>query len=507
MTLGDIDSGTLILLDCLQKRSASQVLEDELGEEKEMLFKFPVRRFFATISTGFVLAGTMMILSPTAAQALTPFQCANFTVHIYGGSGWVNPTGPCTYGGNQVTGGYGWASMTGGYTCPTGTITGQMYLYYSDSSGWQTSPEIDFSITYTDAFSATYVPFPATMSITNGDGGGAATVSPLFWNAGSPIGCPTPYEVDVSGSFAGAVDVAPLPQPPPPPPINCPCPPQVAALTPSKGSANGGRSVRIEGVGFYGGVNAPNVSSVTFGGLAVSSFTVNSDNQITVNSTPAHAVGSVDVIVTTSLGSSQANLLDKYQYLPVPVVSSVSPNQGPGRAMITITGSGFYGGGSSDDVTGIEFCFVSGGGCWPLSSYGDWHTLSDTQISALTPDSGGYDNRTTTLTDAIVTTNSDSSAANGSDRWTYLGWPAVTSVSPDCGPAGTSVTINGSGFNAGVSRVIFSGYTITSLTVVDDTHITMTAPSSLAGGTVKVEDLYSRYSTNNSTTLFRWTGC
>jgi hypothetical protein len=64
--------------------------------------------------------------------------------------------------------------------------------------------------------------------------------------------------------------------------------------------------------------------------------------------------------------------------------------------------------------------------------------------------------------------------------------PAVTGLSTTAGPAGTSVTVTGRNFSgaAGHLQVLFGSTPATSVTVVDDTHVTAVAPS--GSGTVHV---------------------
>ena len=73
--------------------------------------------------------------------------------------------------------------------------------------------------------------------------------------------------------------------------------PVLTSLSPAVGSPAGGTTVTINGSGFTG------ASAVTFGGDSATSFTVVSPARITAT-TPAHAVGKVDVAVTTAWGSS-----------------------------------------------------------------------------------------------------------------------------------------------------------------------------------------------------------
>ncbi len=73
--------------------------------------------------------------------------------------------------------------------------------------------------------------------------------------------------------------------------------PDVASFSVSSGSASGGTIVVMTGQDFTG------TTAITFGGVAASSFTVDSDTQITVT-TPPHAPGAVDVGITTPAGTS-----------------------------------------------------------------------------------------------------------------------------------------------------------------------------------------------------------
>lgn len=66
--------------------------------------------------------------------------------------------------------------------------------------------------------------------------------------------------------------------------------------------------------------------------------------------------------------------------------------------------------------------------------------------------------------------------------------PVITSLSPSSGSAGTVVTINGSGFQAGTgtSAVQFNGVNATSFTVVSDNIIKATVPATATTGTLNV---------------------
>ncbi len=82
--------------------------------------------------------------------------------------------------------------------------------------------------------------------------------------------------------------------------------PVVSQVTYSSGPTGGGSPVVITGSGFTG------ATSVTFGGVAGTSLTVSSDTRITV-AAPAHAVGPVDLVVTTPSGSSSPVTFSYYE--------------------------------------------------------------------------------------------------------------------------------------------------------------------------------------------------
>ena len=77
-------------------------------------------------------------------------------------------------------------------------------------------------------------------------------------------------------------------------------------VSPAGGPTGGGTSVTIAGAGF------DNVTAVTFGATPAASFLVNGLNSITAVS-PAGS-GTVDITVTTSLGTSATSANDKFAY-------------------------------------------------------------------------------------------------------------------------------------------------------------------------------------------------
>src|SRR6476659_8815990 len=81
------------------------------------------------------------------------------------------------------------------------------------------------------------------------------------------------------------------------------------------------------------------------GGTAASSVTVVSSTSITAT-TPAHAAGAVNVVVTNP-DSQSGTLSNGYSYgRPAPKVSSIAPDSGStgGGTVVTITGTGLQSG-------------------------------------------------------------------------------------------------------------------------------------------------------------------
>ncbi|MGV8129203.1 MAG: beta-propeller fold lactonase family protein [Methanolinea sp.] len=94
-------------------------------------------------------------------------------------------------------------------------------------------------------------------------------------------------------------------------------PPKIQSILPAYGPAYGGTSVIITGTHFSA------TSAVTFGGQPATSFTVDSDTQVTAIA-PPHEAGPVDVVVTTSGGlvTRKQSFTYREQPLPTPTIGS-----------------------------------------------------------------------------------------------------------------------------------------------------------------------------------------
>jgi hypothetical protein len=86
-------------------------------------------------------------------------------------------------------------------------------------------------------------------------------------------------------------------------------PPEVTGITPTKGSAAGGDTVTITGIGFTG------ASAVSFGSAVATIQPGGSDAQLTVTTPAANVSGTVDVTVTTPGGTSAiTQAADQFTY-------------------------------------------------------------------------------------------------------------------------------------------------------------------------------------------------
>lgn len=232
-------------------------------------------------------------------------------------------------------------------------------------------------------------------------------------------------------------------------------PPTVTGISPAGGSPAGGTGVVITGTGFTA------ASAVNFGAAAATHVVDNSSTQITATS-PA-GFGTVDVTVTTAAGTSAISSADQFAYA-APVVTAVSPTNGPasGGTSVTITGTGFTG------ASAVDF-----GPSNPAS----YVINSDTTITATSPTGSG-------VVDVTVTTPDGTSTPSGADQFSYV--PVVMSLMPYMGTrvGGDQVTITGLGFTGATAVDFGAGNPGVNVVVNSDTSITVTTPAGV--GTVDV---------------------
>lgn len=98
--------------------------------------------------------------------------------------------------------------------------------------------------------------------------------------------------------------------------------PSIRAINPATGPIIGGTQTVITGMGFTG------ATSVTFGGVAAKSFTVDSDTQITAVTPAATSVGGATVTITTQ-GGMTASSTNGFRYTALPMTAGASSQGGP----------------------------------------------------------------------------------------------------------------------------------------------------------------------------------
>jgi hypothetical protein len=236
--------------------------------------------------------------------------------------------------------------------------------------------------------------------------------------------------------------------------------PTLASITPAFGPLAGGGAVTLTGTGFRAG------ATVTFGGAAATAVVIGSATSITCT-TPAHAAGLIDVVVTNSDAKSGTKT-GGYEYAAAPTLAALSPTSGPiaGGTVVTLTGTGLRAGAT-----------VSFGGVAATAV----NVASATSATCTAPAhaAGTVD---------VVLTNVDAQAATKAGGFLYIGAPAITSVSPGSGGlgGGTTTVITGSGFNA-LTTVTFGSAAATS-TLVDSTHLLAKSPAGTGRVAVSVQN-------------------
>jgi hypothetical protein len=220
--------------------------------------------------------------------------------------------------------------------------------------------------------------------------------------------------------------------------------PTITSFTPRGGGT--GTSVVITGTGFGG------ASAVKFDGTDASSFTVDSDTQITATTAAGTNTGPVSVTGTGGTGTSSTPF-----YGP-PSISSLSPTSGGEHSTVTVTGT---------NLTGASSVKLSG-------HTASFSVVSPTQITFVAP--------TGATTGTVQVTTPGGIATSGS--FTVLGPPTITSFTPGSGPVGTPVTITGT--NLGDVVGVSIGTTITVPTSVSPTQVVFSIPPGAATGAIRL---------------------
>ena len=232
--------------------------------------------------------------------------------------------------------------------------------------------------------------------------------------------------------FAGFSPIASFTTPPPP---------TFTSISPSSGSIAGGTTATITGTNFTG------ATSVTIGGIPVTSFTVNSATSITITTPAGTSLGAQNVVVTCPGGTATGPGAFTY-------IAQVTFNANGGSGSMPIQS-----GSSPAALTANTFTL-------PGSTFLGWNTAANGSGTAYADGATYPFTSSTTL---------------------YAQWLTVASVAPPAGPLGTTtpITITGTGFT-GATGVTVGGVAATSVVVVNSTTITAVVPSSAVTGAVNV---------------------
>ncbi|HKW73567.1 MAG TPA: IPT/TIG domain-containing protein [Candidatus Dormibacteraeota bacterium] len=267
--------------------------------------------------------------------------------------------------------------------------------------------------------------------------------------------------------------------------------PRLDAISPNRGGLNGGNTVLIFGAGLAG------ATAVHFGANLAAQLGVATDDTIFVTS-PAGALGTVDVTVTTPGGTSSAGASDHFAYFaaPAPSISVVNPNSGKAQTLVYLTGTGL------SDVNTVSF---GPSGC--TFAYGPVRTDNVVAVYAPAGPTGAVD--------VTVTSPEGTSAITVNDKFTYTaaGVPTITAVAPATGPSsgGTLVSITGTGL-ANATNVTFGTTSVPPALFgpgffsVDDNLVQVFSPAGSSGTAVDIHvTTPAGTSATTSADRFTWT--
>jgi len=216
--------------------------------------------------------------------------------------------------------------------------------------------------------------------------------------------------------------------------------PQIYSFTPASGKT--GDSITIHGANFSG------IGAVSFGGVPAASFSVSDPTTIVA---VIGSGSSGEILIKSATDSAR---ISGFKFLGPPTISSFSPSFGGTGDTITITGLNL------EEVDTVRF-----GG-----------TMAASFIIS-----------TPGLIKAVVGAGSTGNVSvenpYGTDTlpgFTYYPPPTISSFTPVAGPAGTALTITGTGFSA-VSAVTIGGLPVVSFNLISSTTISAVINGGITG--------------------------
>jgi hypothetical protein len=200
--------------------------------------------------------------------------------------------------------------------------------------------------------------------------------------------------------------------------------PHITSISPNHGPATGGTTVNIFGSEFANGG-----TTVKFGSNNASSVTWIDSTHIQATS-PAGDSGTVHITATTGTGTSDTSSSDQFTYNPV--LSSVTPNNGPaaGGQSVTILGAGLNGATSVSfgGTAAASFTVVNAG---EIDAVTPAHAGGTVNLTVTT--SGGGTSNGISYTFQFATTTSLASSANPSIVGASVTFTATVSPVPNGG--------------------------------------------------------------------------
>jgi hypothetical protein len=219
--------------------------------------------------------------------------------------------------------------------------------------------------------------------------------------------------------------------------------PSITSFSPSTGRS--GTNVVITGKNFLG------ATFVKFNGASSTSYTVDSNTQITVT-VPANATTG-----TLNISTPGGQTFSSSNFVVQPSIFSFSPFFGKPGTNVTIVGANFLG------TTNVFF----------NGTAASFSGVTSNQLTATVPDAATSGPITVATTNGSVSTISN-----------FFLPPTITVLSPTNGAAGTNVTITGVNFS-NATAVSFNGVPAT-FGVVNNTTITSTVPIGAMSGPISV---------------------
>ncbi len=272
--------------------------------------------------------------------------------------------------------------------------------------------------------------------------------------------------------------------------------PAVTGVSPADGAAAGGETVTISGT------DLDNASEVDFNGVA-GTIVPSSDTATQIMAVvPAGTLGTVDITVTTSGGTSVTTPADQFTGIAAPVVSSTAGAVGPmaGGTDVFIYGSDL------DGATAVDFGQTPGTIIVDAATY---------MIAASPPGSAG-------AVDITVTTPYGTSATSAADQFTYVAPPITVAAAYSVTQDATLTVSAAEGVLAGdvdpqglsLSATVLTGPANGTLSFNSDGSFTYTPDSGYLGPDSFTYEASNAYASSAPTTVsitvsppaLTWTG-